>query len=301
MQTKEKIPLTIRRYIENVDTSELAKKSGISWPTMNNLKKHLIDCGALKNTSSDKLVLNPEYESFAGIYFKENAIELSIIDFSGKQIYFVSKSYSTALECVETLVELLRFKELQKVKAVTICSDDYYIESNAASLNQYLLLNDTDLRHFVPQGIEYCCEKTCVTNSFKWYDVYNPNDDELNVIISFYKDNCYYAILKNNFVIQKRRCTNIVKESEEFYKDVIFPILKFINPDNIIFIRPYDESFDFIENNISLLKHKITIDYYNLNRGFGTFERKTTKCDIVEIKPAESAALYAMYRYYGWA
>ena len=290
-----------KNEIKNRTKEELAKELGVSFPKLIKLLKDLTCNGVIIEDSKEKLIPNPNYASFAGIYITDDFVELSVIDFSGKEIYHNSKSFYDAASCVESLVEILRFKELQNVKCVAICSDNY-LESTTHTLNQYLLITDDNMRNFIPEGIEIYFEKVCVTNSWKWIDTYfNLEDHDLNVIISFYMNDCYYTIVKDGSIIQKRKCCDIVKEKEVFYKDVIFPILKFISPDNIIIIKPYEENFDFIENNLSELSHKSIMDYYTVTRNFESMKRNPNGMIAEEINPPESAALYAMYKYYGWA
>ena len=153
------------------------------------------------------------------------------------------------------------------------------------------------MKEFIPKGMSFYGEKICEANSLKYYD--DNEDEELNVIFSFFENTCQYTIMKNGTIIQKRRAHTNIKETEEFYKDVVFPVWQIINPDKMIFIVSNEEIFNLLNNKISEWKENITVYNEHINAGFDS--REPTELIVnKQFHPSESAAIHALYRYYGW-
>lgn len=275
--------------------SEIKTEMGISFPVIDKIMPNLLLNGPLKATTTKKLMINPNYQSFAGIYISKDSIDISVIDFSGKEIHFETKKFGLELSFFEALREVLNLDS--SIKGVSICSDDYYDYYGNAKINEYFFIDNKFIKEYLPDGIEYYFEKTCVTNSFKWYE--DAESDELNVIFSFFGDDSYYTIMKNGVIVQKRRYTKSLEKISDFYENVIFPVWQTINPDNMIFIAPFENIFDFIKCNIPTWSEKIKMSDMVINQ---CFEIKTRTKLIVQEQnhPSEAAAFHAMYSYYGW-
>ncbi|MGM9970002.1 MAG: hypothetical protein ACI35S_06370 [Anaeroplasma sp.] len=276
--------------------TEIKTEIGISFPVMDKILPKLLSDGPLKETTKKKLMINPNYQLFAGVYISKDSIDISVLNFSGEETRFETKKFCLQISFFETLREILNLNS--STKALSICSDEYFDYMGIAKINEYILLDNHIMKDFVPEGIEYYFEKTCVTNSFKWYE--DAEDDELNVIFSFFEDNSYYTIMKNGVIVQKRRYSNSLKEVNYFYENVIFPVWQAINPNNMIFIAPSENIFNFLKDNISIWSEKIRRAGIIVNQCFEV--RRPTNLIVQEqFHPSESAALYAMYKYYGWA
>lgn len=276
----------------------LHNEMGISFPTLAKTLDNLLSDEALKETTDGKLLINPSYVSFAGVYISKGTIELSVIDFSGKEIHTDSKKFVDKISCTEALAEILKLEYPENIKAVSICSHHYFNHGNYADFNYFLGLSNDSIRKFVPEGIEFYLGKTCETNSWKWYD--DTEDNGLNVVFSFFKNNTYYTIMKNGAVIQKRRYSDTFTSEDIFGNTVLFPVWKAINPDNMIFIESDENDIDLIKQNISAWQNKMMICHNTFNQSFEM--RDETKL-IVSKKfcPSVGAAFHALYSYYGWA
>ena len=275
--------------------TEIKTEMGISFPVMDKVMPELLLNGPLKSTTTKKLLINPNYQSFAGVYISKDSIDISVIDFSGREIRFETKNFGLEMSFFETLREVLNLDS--SIMAVSICSDTYFDYNGIAKISDYFCIDNKLIKEYVPEEIEYYFEKTCVTNSFKWYD--DAESDELNVIFSFFEDDSYYTIMKNGVIVQKRRYLKSLKTINEFYENIVFPVWQTINPDNMIFIAPSEDIFDFIKYNIPVWSEKIKRSDMVLNQCFEI--RKTTKLIVQkQIHPSIAAAIYAMYRYYGW-
>ncbi len=275
--------------------TEIKTEMGISFPVMDKILPELLLNGPLKATTTKKLMINPNYQSFAGVYISKDSIDISVIDFSGKEIRFETKNFGLEMSFFETLREVLNLDS--SITAVSICSDEYYDYTGNAKINDYFFIDNQLIKEYVPEGIEYYFEKTCVTNSFKWYE--DAESDELNVIFSFFQDDSYYAIMKNGVIVQKRRYSKSLEKINDFYENVIFPVWQTINPDNMIFIAPSENIFNFIKYNIPIWSEKIKRSDMVINQCFEI--RKTTKLIVQEqVHPSVATAIYAMYSYYGW-
>jgi len=280
--------------------NDLVEESGISWATLHGALKDMLECKVLKELPDKTLIINPNYQYFAGVYISKDSIDLSIIDFKGTEQYFESKKVKNGMWAY-AFVETLKNEWLSKVKAIAICSDTYLESSDSYRLNDFLWINDTFTRKYVPNNIEIFYGGTCETNSWKGYDHFNLQDDKLNVIFSFYEQNCYYTIMKNGFIIQKRRYhTGIIKDAEWFFKNIIIPVCNAINPDNMIFMTTSEEISKFIKENILKWQEESVMYYWSTNQSF-ELRGPTNMIANEQAHPSEAAALYAMYGYYGWA
>lgn len=284
----------LRKGNEKLKT-EIRKEIGISFPTMDKILPQLLSNGPLKKSGTEKLTINPDYQSFAGVYVSKDTIYLSVIDFAGKEIYFETKHFGLQESFFESLREILKL--CNSTKAVSICSDEYVDFSGNAQMYDNVFLDERLMNDYIPKELEYYFEKICVTNSLKWYE--DTENDELNVIFSFSENEAYYTIIKDGVVIQKRRCTEKIDQVEEFFEKEIFPVWKSINPNNIVFIAPSEKILKLILNNTSKWHQKIIWAHMSINQSF-EIRRPTKLIQAKQFHPSESAALYAMYRYYGW-
>ena len=301
MQSKEiisrwKVSFRELRKGKEKQKNDLVQESGISWSTINKVLPDLVSVGALKESQGNKLVINPEYEYFAGIYISQNIVELSMIDFSGKEKLFRTKVFSDQQTYVDALIEILKINHIKNIKAVSICADDYFGYMGAEVF--YLPTNSNQMKGlFVPEWQELYFAKTCETNALKWYE--ETGNSELNVIFSFSEDKTYYTIMKNGFIIQNRRYCESIKNVKNFYTDVILPVWKAINPSNMVFVASSEEILNIINENIEEWQKHIGIHQLIINKEFEL--REPTKLIATEYsRPSESAALYALYSYYGW-
>lgn len=275
--------------------TEIKTEMGISFPVMDRIMPELLLNGPLKATTTKKLMINPNYQSFAGVYISKDSIDISVIDFSGKKIRFETKKFGLEMSFFETLREILNLDS--SIMAVSICSDKYYDYMGNAKINDYFYIDNQIIKEYISEGIEYYFEKTCVTNSFKWYE--DAESDELNVIFSFFEDDSYYTIMKNGVIVQKRRYTRSLYKINDFYENVVFPVWQTINPDNMIFIAPSENIFNFIKYNIPIWSEKIKRSDMVINQCFEV--RRPTKLIVQkQVHSSEAAAIYAMYSYYGW-
>ncbi len=290
---------------EEKQIKELANASGFSWPTTSTFVKELIESGMLIRNTKGSLALvalNQSFnESFAGLYISKDVIYVSVIDITGKEIFFDSKNIGEEDTFYNVLEKVLNLPELSGIKAISISSDNYFDDTVGDSrISQSLWLPKKLIEKLFPEEVEHYYAKTCITNTWKWYDDYEIQDDDLNVVFSLSEDNCYYTIMKNCQIIQKRICDGIGKDKENFLENVVIPTWKAINPDNMIFITWSKEISKFTKENLSKWNDEIVKNHYAINKDFEIGE--ITKL-VVSEQPnfSISAAIYAMYRYYGWA
>lgn len=301
MQTKEFVARgklffhDLRKGKDKIKT-EIRKEVGISIPTVDKILPQLLSNGPLQKSGKEKYTINPSYETFAGVYVSKDSIYLSVIDFSGKEIYFETKHFGLQESFFESLREILKL--CTSTKAISICSDEYIDLMGNAQMHDNVFLDERLINDYIPDKLECYFEKTCVTNSLKWYEDTENND--LNVIFSFSENEAYYTIIKDGIVIQKRRCTEKIEQVEKFFENELFPLWKSINPSNIVFIPSSEKIFKLILNNTSKWYQTIAMEHMSINSTF-EIRRPTKLIQAKQIHPPESAALYAMYKYYGWA
>ncbi len=290
--------------------NDIVKESGVAWSTVKSVLQNMVKNNIVKETGNKTktgVVLNPKSESFSGVYIAGNTIYLSVVDFYGKKIHSTLKQFDDSLSFQKVLQEILQeLKKFKNLKAVSICCDEYFEESTNDGMvypTSNYCLRPILLDYYIPKGVEYYVTKTCITTSYWWCDtndVSEIRDEDLNVIFSFSKDKCYYTIMANSQIIQKREIYGIKKDEKSFLDEIIIPIWKIINPNNMIFIVPDDPELKFIKENISNLSQEIIWKHWTINKDFE--RREPTKLIAKELQcPSEGAAIYAMYRYYGWA
>ena len=298
MQTRELVSLgkaffrDLRRNHEK-NISQIRSEVGIAYPTIKYNWDKLFTNGPLLDTGKNKFVINSDYQSFAGIYVSKDTIDLSVIDFSGKEIKYMSKKYNGNYIFYEVLQEIFLSLD-SSVEAVAICSDEYLEGTKPPKINELIWVNDSFIKEKLPESIEYYFEKTCVTNSFKWYE--DSANDELNVIFSLSEQNSFYTIMKNGVIVQKRITYGLC---EDFYEKVIKPVWQSINPNNMVFVNFSNMKSDVLESYISEWQNKIRISHLNLNKDFETREYTNLIC-FDKFHKSKGSALYALYTYYGW-
>ncbi len=282
------------------DFHDLAK---LSWITTQKLIDELTDYGAIKKCSNSKYVLNPKACFFAGIYISKYNIELSIIDLDGEEIIYKCDKYIDLSTLINSLQEMIKEAGLIKCKAISICSDNYMIiKEGIYRMTDYITLIDSAIEYKIPKELVYYLENSCVTNSWKWYADNDIKKSDLNVIVSFLEDRYFYTVMKNGMLIQKVVSANVQKDLENFYEDLIMPIVKSINPDNFIFLAPSDDMYNLIQNKIE----DSWIDKTFCNKAdifkFDNWEYIYPTNMITKIcsRVSHGAAMHALYKYFGW-
>lgn len=306
MKISEYLPLAKYAFRElrkgkDVTVKDFAALMNLSWPTTRVFVDELIKIGYLVENPITKFVrLNPHLKSknFVGIYISKKSIEISTINFFGKEIDYEKLLLNENSNIWDILKE--KITSLKEIGAIAITSDDMLIQSNGDVTIPGIIFLSTLLKEQIKnEDIKLFFVKTNETTTIKCFEDYELNKEDLNIVMYFHERNYYYTISKNDEILRAIKGVGQIDLYEELFEKSIKPICNSINPDNFIIISSSKEEFQIaLTAQYDWLSKMLQLDNMQTNiyegRGF-------TKIIVNSyFKPSESAGLYALYKYFEW-
>lgn len=294
----------------SIDKPELARICNLTWQTINNVQKEACSKGIIIPSPQQKLgTINPDYTAnFAGIHISDKAIDLSIINFSGKVIKKIRKNI-VLLEkkaIFENLVNFIKNLDFSNIIALSISSDEFYQDKFNNDLlhfyDHYLVCFEDHIRHAIPEAVETYYVKTSFANAIKCMDMEKELSKVISVITCI-ENRVYINIIagttlvkkSSNFIVLDLTNENC-NEEKVFYDQAILPVWGVIHPDKMILLASEDEKIaTLIKNNCDEWKRQMWFYQRTWNALGGPEE-----VIALDFCPSESTALHAMYNYYGW-
>lgn len=277
--------------IDTIDIRALAKKSNVSWPTMKKAIKATIDKG-LTNDTTKKINLE-SIGKFAGIYLSEKAITLSIIDFSGKVVESMSKSFAKEeVNFFQNIIGFIKGLDFSSIEALSISSDEYYQEKLMLHFYDFLVLHKTALESEIPKTVPIYFLATSLANLIAYIDETQEFFPPI-VLFNCVRNKVYINISDYPSVINFKIFDSGDKK-DYFYYQIILPAWDVLKPNKMIFLSPDDKpTRDWIESN----KTQWTSMLYSYHRVLTTHN---VTMEVLESSPSKNTAIHAMYNYFGW-